>query len=52
MRGPLRSLFVFSFLPGFLVTVLAKDDPNYSPAENFRPNNVTGLNDLYAWVGS
>ncbi|KAK4868030.1 hypothetical protein LT330_007689 [Penicillium expansum] len=33
-------------------TVLAKDDPDYNPSSNFRPNNVTGLNQLYAWVGS
>ena len=33
-------------------TVLAKDDPDYNPSSNFRPDNVTGLNQLYAWVGS
>ncbi|KAJ9484751.1 hypothetical protein VN97_g8613 [Penicillium thymicola] len=33
-------------------TVLAKEDPDYNPSSNFRPNNVTGLNQLYTWVGS
>lgn len=33
-------------------TVLAKDDLDYNPPTNFRPSNVTGLNQLYAWVGS
>ncbi|KAL2695596.1 hypothetical protein AAEP93_003689 [Penicillium crustosum] len=36
----------------FASTVLAKDDPDYNPSSNFRPNNVTGLNQLYTWVGS
>lgn len=34
------------------VSVGAKDAPDYSPTENFRPQNVTGLNGFYNWVGS
>ncbi|KAJ5383253.1 hypothetical protein N7517_001164 [Penicillium concentricum] len=30
-------------------TVLAEDDSDYNPSSNFRPNNVTGLNQLYTW---
>ncbi|KAJ5494630.1 hypothetical protein N7463_010717 [Penicillium fimorum] len=33
-------------------TVLAGDDPDYNPSSNFRPSNVTGLNQLYTWAGS
>lgn len=32
--------------------VIAEEDPKYVPFENFRPQNVTGLSRLYAWVGS
>ncbi|KAJ5804892.1 hypothetical protein N7474_010779 [Penicillium riverlandense] len=52
MRHSLGCLFVYSNLLSLLVTVLAKDDPDYNSAENFRPGNVTGLNSMYAWVGS
>ena len=52
MCGRLTGLFVFLFLLDFRVIVLAKDDPKYDPTENFRPDNVTGLSGLYAWVGS
>lgn len=34
------------------VCVGAKDASDYSPTENFRPHNVTGLNGFYNWVGS
>ncbi|PWY92999.1 hypothetical protein BO94DRAFT_460703 [Aspergillus sclerotioniger CBS 115572] len=35
----------------FAVKIAAKDDPDFNPFYNFRPNNVT-LNGLYYWVGS
>lgn len=34
------------------VSVGAKDASDYSPTENFRPHNVTGLNGFYNWIGS
>ncbi|PGH35807.1 hypothetical protein GX50_01391 [[Emmonsia] crescens] len=37
---------------GLPATVLAEEDPKYSPLSNFRPGNVTDLGLLYAWVGS
>ncbi|CAI7583709.1 unnamed protein product [Penicillium glandicola] len=51
----MRYLWAWASQIYFLIlasTVLAKDDPDYDPSSNFRPNNVTGLNELYAWVGS
>ncbi|GKZ57839.1 hypothetical protein AnigIFM60653_007443 [Aspergillus niger] len=35
----------------FMIGVAAKDDPDYNPSLNFRPNNVT-LSILDYWVGS
>lgn len=32
--------------------MLAEEDPNYNPLSNFRPGNVTSLDQLHAWVGS
>lgn len=40
------------FLLSLAVSVGAKDAPDYSPTENFRPQNVTSLNGFYNWVGS
>lgn len=48
----MRHLLDFLFLLCLPLTVVAKDDPDYLPWENFRPQNVTGLTGLYAWVGS
>lgn len=52
MRRSLGCLFVYSYLLSLPFAVLAKDDPDYNAAENFRPDNVTGLNKMYSWVGS
>jgi hypothetical protein len=52
MRLCLGFLFVYSNLLSLPVTVLAKDDLSYNATQNFRPRNVTGLNDMYTWVGS
>ncbi|RAK98114.1 uncharacterized protein BO80DRAFT_427633 [Aspergillus ibericus CBS 121593] len=50
MRGPVSTQAVL-FSLAFAVTIAAKDDPDYNPALNFRPDNVT-LSNLYYWVGS
>lgn len=52
MYDRLGRILVSLWLLALPITVLAKDDSNYSPAQNFRPENVTGLGDLYAAVGS
>lgn len=52
MRGFLGTLVVGSYLLGLLVPALAKDDSNYHLTQNFRPQNITGLGGIYAWVGS
>ncbi|OJJ77812.1 hypothetical protein ASPBRDRAFT_71123 [Aspergillus brasiliensis CBS 101740] len=50
MRGPGTIEAVLCSL-AFVARVAAKDDPDYNPSINFRPNNVT-VNNLYYWVGS
>jgi hypothetical protein len=52
MRAFLVALVVGSYILGLPVPALAKDDPNYNLTQNFRPQNVTGLGGIYAWVGS
>ncbi|KAJ6114796.1 hypothetical protein N7486_000574 [Penicillium sp. IBT 16267x] len=51
MRDPGMIIILVSLL-ALPIAVLAKDDPSYNAAQNFRPDNVTGLGSLYAWVGS
>ncbi|XRM43047.1 hypothetical protein ABZX51_006251 [Aspergillus tubingensis] len=50
MRGPAMIQAILCSLT-FAVGIAAKDDPDYNPSLNFRPDNVT-LSDLYYWVGS
>ncbi|GLA81428.1 hypothetical protein AtubIFM56815_005079 [Aspergillus tubingensis] len=50
MRGPAMIQAILCSLT-FAVGIAAKDDPDYNPSLNFRPDNVT-LSNLYYWVGS
>ncbi|KAJ6002357.1 hypothetical protein N7451_004904 [Penicillium sp. IBT 35674x] len=52
MHGPLGVIIILVSLLALPIAVFAKDDPSYNAAQNFRPDNVTGFGDLYAWVGS
>lgn len=52
MYDHLGHILIFLWLLALPITVLAKNDSNYSPEQNFRPENVTGLGGLYAAVGS
>ncbi|KAL3602048.1 hypothetical protein FPOAC2_06345 [Fusarium poae] len=47
-----KRLVLHVILYCLLTLGLAKEDEKYDPADNFRPNNVTGLPDFYTWVGS
>ena len=52
MQRFLETLAVGVYLLGLPLSAFAKDDPNYNATQNFRPQNVTGLDGMYAWVGS
>ncbi|KAF5967729.1 hypothetical protein FBULB1_11109 [Fusarium bulbicola] len=52
MAGLIRIVQLYAVLFCLLTICLAKDDENYDNSTNYRPRNVTGLGDLYQWVGS
>ncbi|KAJ4111460.1 hypothetical protein NW768_011814 [Fusarium equiseti] len=48
----LRAIFLFSLITSGIAIEEEEEKKEYDPSENLRPTNVTGLGELYSWVGS